>query len=271
MDHLYHSDSLPTKLPLRSNHPPMLRCMTAMSYVEEPIAASFDLYDQHDPLISYAPYEPKPLQLAKTYGYGYRKPAKQVDPHWSQWPDSSRQKRPNTTTCLTPRPPDSRLLASDLPKFMQPKILETDSKEEYSQALYPPPISAQINPSSPEPEDMNRGNREVIMNRGLSPRRAPPPTMPGRSMTQYGGSFGGHNRGQNSYIGALDLYASPYNAKGYGVDAWGWGIRYRWEANVPGTKGLESTTPNVTGYFIIHPDWVSERLSLRRSQSLLGF
>ncbi|KAL8570793.1 hypothetical protein ACOMHN_006943 [Nucella lapillus] len=135
-----------------------------------------------------------------------------------------------------------------------------------------------------QPTTMSKqGDREIIMKRGLSPRRAAPPTIPrGRTMAHYG-SFGNRDP-PNPYIGALDMYASPYNAnRGFNQGFTDYSTRqsrpmHRHET--PTKKGEEylhnnsiyySTTPNVTGYFVIHPDWVSERVTLRRSQSLQSF
>eukprot|EP00745_Piridium_sociabile_P039477 TRINITY_DN73847_c0_g1_i1.p1 TRINITY_DN73847_c0_g1~~TRINITY_DN73847_c0_g1_i1.p1 ORF type:complete len:152 (+),score=27.03 TRINITY_DN73847_c0_g1_i1:63-458(+) len=128
-----------------------------------------------------------------------------------------------------------------------------------------------------------RGDREVIMSRGLSPRRAAPAPMPGRTMAHYG-SFGNREE-PNRYIGALDLYASPYNAnRGFNQGFTDYSCRQqsrpmhrhmstakKGEEYLHNNSIYYSTTPNVTGYFIIHPDWVSERQTLRRSQSLLSF
>ncbi|XP_076465113.1 uncharacterized protein LOC143296951 [Babylonia areolata] len=128
------------------------------------------------------------------------------------------------------------------------------------------------------------GDRDIIMRRGLSPRRAAPPSIPGRSrtLTHYG-SFGNREE-PNPYIGGLDLYASPYNAnRGFNQGFTDYSTRQSRPMHRhmrPASKCDEylhnnsvyySTVPNVTGHFIIHPDWVSERQSLRRSQSLLSF
>lgn len=125
-------------------------------------------------------------------------------------------------------------------------------------------------------------DKEVIMRRGLSPRRAAPARIPGRTMTHYG-SFGNREE-PNPYIGALDLYASPYNAnRGFNQGFTDYSSRQsrpmhrhvrttqKGEDYLHNNSVYYSTTPNVTGYFIIHPDWVSERLTLKRSQSLLSF
>ncbi|XP_076444291.1 uncharacterized protein LOC143282512 [Babylonia areolata] len=210
------------------------------------------------------PEDPQPLKVVKKYGYGYRKPEKEVSPHWSQWPQPPVQK---------PRLSVRHHFATVAPNlYKNPKP---------SQQSVNAPVFNDTNINATMNSRMRYGDeRNIIMHRGLSPRRAAPPTMPGRSMTQYGGFGGGHR----DYIGSLDLCAPAYNG-------------YRGQAPVTGRSTSResrpmhrhlrtakqeegylhnnsiyySTTPNVSGYFIIHPDWVSERLSMRRSQSLLAF
>jgi len=122
----------------------------------------------------------------------------------------------------------------------------------------------------------------------LSPRKqAGPPGIPGRSYTHYQG----YGMPVHSYMGALDLQAPNFTyATGqqrpianYAV----YGPPQRPVERRPMHKHksrtstsddyvhnhatFASTTPNVTGYYVIHPDWVSERSSLRRSKSLLSF
>jgi len=200
-----------------------------------------------------------------------------LNPHWSQWVPKQTSGdlinpasfSPRPPPNLTPRPPTSPRKAET------PGIHSWRNTEPTNDAM----ATTTYNDMTAM---MNNGDRHVIMNRGLSPRRAAPPRMPGRTMTHYG-SFG--NREQpNPYIGGLDLHASNYQAnRGFnqGITSYtsregrpmhrhmrkcSKGEDYRHDQST-----FYNTTPMATGYFIIHPDWVSERLSMRRSKSLLSF
>lgn len=119
----------------------------------------------------------------------------------------------------------------------------------------------------------------------LSPRKhAHPPGMPGRSYTHYQGFHM-----PVSYMGALDLQAPNYtyatgqqrpinNYTVYGPPPKETRPMHRHNNRRSSSKDyvhnhsiFTSTMPNVSGYYIIHPDWVSERFQLRRAKSLMSF
>ncbi|XP_070204361.1 uncharacterized protein [Littorina saxatilis] len=196
---------------------------------------------------------------------GSYEPVVNKGPHWSQWPQplhSARLPKP-VRPDLSPRAPCS---ARELRQYSHKPTLVTWKEPE----------------TVHEPVNMNMSDRSVIMNRGLSPRRAAPKYPGSRSLTHYG-SFG-NREDPNPYIGGLDLHASPYNAnRGFNQGITSHSSRQsrpmhrhlrtasKGEEYLHNSSIFYSTTPMATGYFSIHPDWVSERLSLRRSQSLLSF
>ncbi|XP_070204368.1 uncharacterized protein [Littorina saxatilis] len=197
--------------------------------------------------------------------YPDEEPVVNKGPHWSQWPQplhSARLPKP-VRPDLSPRAPCS---ARELRQYSHKPTLVTWKEPE----------------TVHEPVNMNMSDRSVIMNRGLSPRRAAPKYPGSRSLTHYG-SFG-NREDPNPYIGGLDLHASPYNAnRGFNQGITSHSSRQsrpmhrhlrtasKGEEYLHNSSIFYSTTPMATGYFSIHPDWVSERLSLRRSQSLLSF
>ncbi|XP_025078005.1 uncharacterized protein LOC112554443 isoform X2 [Pomacea canaliculata] len=221
----------------------------------------YNFSGDHDPLLIRVPEparEPLPMRMAKKYGFGYRRPVPQVTPHWSQWP----QTRPYTTVGLR----KSSNQETGAAAFSVPGI------HHWNSSAQAPPLSD---------SSMQKGDR-TIMSRGLSPRRAPPPVMPGRSLSRTG-NF--NNSSSRFVTGSLDLHASPYNAnRGFwqGFTAYSTresrpmyrhanGLSRRGDDYVHDQSIFFSTSPLVSGHFIIHPDWVSERSGLRRSKSLLSF
>ncbi|GFR93821.1 hypothetical protein ElyMa_004387000 [Elysia marginata] len=143
---------------------------------------------------------------------------------------------------------------------------------------------------STQQDNMNpRDAFNCAMAGNLSPRKHHnPPGRPGRSYTHYNGFAM-----PVTYVGALDLqapnftYATGNNQRtvqNYTV----YGPPPREHRPMPrhiSNKSRKSsdddyvhnhsiftgTYPSVAGYYIIHPDWVSERASMRRSKSLLSF
>jgi len=127
---------------------------------------------------------------------------------------------------------------------------------------------------------------EQAIARSLSPRRqAGPPGMPGRSYT--------HHRGYRvpvSYVGALDLQAPNYNySTGHQYPISNYTVygpppresrpMHKHQSNSKRSSTDEyvhdhsvftTTNQSVSGYYIIHPDWVSERSAMRRSRSLMN-
>lgn len=225
------------------------------------------------------PGDPEPLKLVRKFGFGYKKPEAAVNPHWSQWPVAPPQTaRPSSNTrarvqTFSPHPPCCpRNHYSQAPDIkIDSWRHEESSHRDMAATTYGDMTSM-----------MGSDPRQVIMARGLSPRRQPPPRLTTRSLTHYG-SFG-NREPPNPHIGGLDLHANPYNAnRGFNQGITSYSTResrpmhrhprracreddFRHDHSI-----FYSTTPNVAGNFIIHPDWVSERNALRRSHSLLSF
>ncbi|KAK3790505.1 hypothetical protein RRG08_060555 [Elysia crispata] len=145
---------------------------------------------------------------------------------------------------------------------------------------------------SDPPEQDNMNSRDAFsraMAGNLSPRKHHnPPGRPGRSYTHYNGFAM-----PVTYVGALDLQAPNFtyatgnhqrtvqNYTVYGPPPREHRPMHRHISNKPRQSSDEDyvhnhsiftgTYPSVAGYYIIHPDWVSERASMRRSKSLLSF
>ncbi|GFN86807.1 hypothetical protein PoB_001331300 [Plakobranchus ocellatus] len=145
--------------------------------------------------------------------------------------------------------------------------------------------------NDPPQEEGNMDPREAFnraMAGNLSPRKHHnPPGRPGRSYTHYNGFAM-----PVTYVGALDLQAPNFtyatgnhqrtvqNYTVYGPPPREHRPMHRHLSKsrkssdddyVHNHSIFTSTYPSVAGYYIIHPDWVSERSSMRRAKSLLSF
>jgi len=125
---------------------------------------------------------------------------------------------------------------------------------------------------------------EQAIARSLSPRRrAQPNGLQGNSYTHYNGYAMPVN-----YLSALDLQAPNFSyATGHQYPIANYSVygpppresrpmhkhksrRSSDKDYVHNHSMFTSTIPQVTGYYIIHPDWVSERASLRRTNSMMA-
>ncbi|XP_045215990.2 uncharacterized protein LOC123566164 isoform X2 [Mercenaria mercenaria] len=216
--------------------------------------------------------------------------------HWICWPEPKRNKtpkRPYTSQGLytdrnsgnqTPR--NDRSLNEGKPVQYDPKIkswtnvsAENDRKavdamfstmkrsHSFYEPMYKPMTSISVNDPPPKDKYTRYGGQVVdprsLYQQNFSPYYQPHGTGPrdamhlqdlSRQMNQSQSPAFNHNYSFNKY----PLHMRRNKRSAATTDDY-----------VHERSMFMTTTPNCVGHFIIHPDWVSERSSLRRSKSML--